>query len=219
MEESNQSLTNSQILNQTVLQYYSHLDQQNSGESNRYFELLVSKLKPVASAIIRKRVQDKYLLQKDEELLNQLWVAIFESAIRPSLRWNLEKGASFQTWAISILNNKIFDAFRKHQMEKKRGVVSLFINKEDQSGHDLPDPKPAGIELMISNERNENVKAAIKKLPLKYREICWLKLIDKMKSREISLQTGKTESYICKALKKSDLLLKDLLGNSWDPQE
>ncbi len=209
----------SQLLDQLVMQYYAHLDQQNSVMANQAFEQLVLRLTPVALAQIRKRLQEEYLLQQENELLNKLWVAIFQGATRPSQRWNAERGASFQTLSVSILNNKINDALRKRKNEREKGLVSLVIRNDEPSNHDLPDTDLNVLDQLIKNECVEVVKNAIKNLPKKYSLICWLKIIEKMKSVEISKVTGKTESFICKALAKSTIILKDFLGNSWDPQE
>jgi DNA-directed RNA polymerase specialized sigma24 family protein len=53
-------------------------------------------------------------------------------------------------------------------------------------------------------------------MPAKYREIFWLKHIDNMKSRDIRLQTGISESTISKRLKKGEQILAALLKNIMD---
>ena len=97
-------------------------------------------------------------------------------------------------------------------------MIYMATIKDDAKGMELPctDPEPMVLEQLISMETTERVRSAIKKMPAKYREIFSLKHIDRMKSRDISLQTGISESTICKRLRKGEKILIDLLHNKWD---
>ena len=132
------------------------------------------------------------------------------------MRWDLSKGAVFQTWAISILHNKIRDRLRKEKRQNR--MIYMATIKDDTKGMELTftDPEPMVLDQLISMETTEKVRSAIKKMPAKYREIFRLKHIDRMKSRDIYLQTGISESTVCKRLKKGEKILLDLLQNQWD---
>jgi RNA polymerase sigma factor (sigma-70 family) len=132
------------------------------------------------------------------------------------MRWNLSKGAVCQTWATGILHNKIKDRLRKEKRQNR--MIYMATIKDDAKGMELTctDPEPMVLEQLISMETTERVRSAIKKMPAKYREIFSLKHIDRMKSRDISLQTGISESTICKRLRKGEKILIDLLHNKWD---
>ena len=97
-------------------------------------------------------------------------------------------------------------------------MIYMATIKDDTKGMELTltDPEPMVLDQLISMETTERVRNAIKKMPAKYREIFRLKHIDRMKSRDIYLQTGISESTVCKRLKKGEKILLDLLQNKWD---
>ncbi len=203
-------------LNVLTLKMYAHLDKQDNELARRTLDEIICLLTPPAKGYIYNQIHKPYLLEFEGEILNDLWMALWQNANRPSMRWDLSKGAVFQTWAISILHNKIRDRLRKEKRQNR--MIYMATIKDDTKGMELTftDPEPMVLDQLISMETTEKVRNAIKKMPARYREIFRLKHIDRMKSRDIYLQTGISESTVCKRLKKGEKLLLDLLQNKWD---
>ena len=203
-------------LNVLTLKMYAHLDKQDNELARRTLDEIICLLTPPAKGYIYNQIHKPYLLEFEGEILNDLWMALWQNANRPSMRWDLSKGAVFQTWAISILHNKIRDRLRKEKRQNR--MIYMATIKDDTKGMELTftDPQPMVLDQLISMETTEKVRNAIKKMPGRYREIFMLKHIDRMKSRDIYLQTGISESTVCKRLKKGEKLLLDLLQNKWD---
>lgn len=203
-------------LNVLTLKMYAHLDKQDNELARKTLDDIICLLTPPAKGYIYNQIHKPYLLEFEGEILNDLWLALWQNANRPSMRWDLSKGAVFQTWAISILHNKIRDRLRKEKRQNR--MIYMATIKDDTKGMELTftDPEPMVLDQLISMETTERVRNAIKKMPAKYREIFRLKHIDRMKSRDIYLQTGISESTVCKRLKKGEKILLDLLHNQWD---
>ena len=203
-------------LNVLTLKMYAYLDKQDNDLARRTLDDIICLLTPPAKGYIYTQIHKPYLLEFEGEILNDLWLALWQNANRPSMRWDLSKGAVFQTWAISILHNKIRDRLRKEKRQNR--MIYMATIKDDTKGMELTltDPEPMVLDQLISMETTERVRNAIKKMPAKYREIFRLKHIDRMKSRDIYLQTGISESTVCKRLKKGEKILLDLLQNKWD---
>jgi RNA polymerase sigma factor (sigma-70 family) len=203
-------------LNVLTLKMYAHLDKQDNELARKTLDDIICLLTPPAKGYIYNQIHKPYLLEFEGEILNDLWLALWQNANRPSMRWDLSKGAVFQTWAISILHNKIRDRLRKEKRQNR--MIYMATIKDDTKGMELTltDPEPMVLDQLISMETTERVRNAIKKMPAKYREIFRLKHIDRMKSRDIYLQTGMSESTVCKRLKKGEKILLDLLQNKWD---
>ena len=203
-------------LNVLTLKMYTHLDKQNNDLARKTLDDIICLLTPAAKGYIYTQIHKPYLLEFEGEILNDLWMALWQNANRPSMRWDLSKGAVFQTWAISILHNKIRDRLRKEKRQNR--MIYMATIKDETEGMELTftDPEPMVLDQLISMETTERVRSAIKKMPAKYREIFRLKHIDRMKSRDIYLQTGISESTVCKRLKKGEKILLELLQNKWD---
>jgi len=203
-------------LNVLTLKMYAHLDKQDNELARKTLDDIICLLTPPAKGYIYNQIHKPYLLEFEGEILNDLWMALWQNAYRPSMRWDFSKGAVFQTWAISILHNKIRDRLRKEKRQNR--MIYMATIKDDAKGMELTftDPEPMVLDQLISMETTERVRNAIKKMPAKYREIFRLKHIDRMKSRDIYLQTGISESTVCKRLKKGEKILLDLLQNKWD---
>lgn len=203
-------------LNVLTLKMYAHLDKQDNELARKTLDDIICLLTPPAKGYIYNQIHKPYLLEFEGEILNDLWLALWQNANRPSMRWDLSKGAVFQTWVISILHNKIRDRLRKEKRQNR--MIYMATIKDDTKGMELTltDPEPMVLDQLISMETTERVRNAIKNMPAKYREIFRLKHIDRMKSRDIYLQTGISESTVCKRLKKGEKILLDLLQNKWD---
>lgn len=203
-------------LNTLTLKMYAYLDKQDNELARRTLDDIICLLTPPAKGYIHTHIHKPHLLEFEGEILNDLWMALWQNANRPSMRWDLSKGAVCQTWAISILHNKIRDRLRKEKRQNR--MIYMATIKDDAKGMELTctDPEPMVLDQLISMETSEKVRNAIKKMPAKYREIFRLKHIDRMKARDIYLQTGISESTICKRLRKGEKILLDLLHNKWD---
>lgn len=162
------------------------------------FDMLVRQyLQPVYSFIYRF-VQDK---QNAEDLTQEVFVKLWKNA----KKFNPEK--NFKTWLFSIAKNTSLDFFKK-----KKTVPFSHIEKEI-----MPDPAPLPDEIFKNTELSNKLNSILKKLPLNYRMVVFLRYNDHMKFREIAeildepLNTIKNRHL--RALKK----LKKILAPKYAP--
>ena len=142
-----------------------------------------------------------------------LQVAIWANGLKPSLRW--KKGrASVVTWAMCILKKKILDLERAYYRKKKRKVryLSLKVDSDGNIPEDVADKSPSAIEYLIRDETVEKVRDAITKVPKKIGKILWKKHIEKMKSRQIAIMLGMSQTSVHRRLMEGNELLVQILG-------
>ena len=213
---SAENINENNPLNELTIKMYQQLDRREMELADRTFNEIIVMLTPAARGFIHSKIQSPYLLQQEDEILDDLWNALWQNANRPSKRWDIKRNTTCQTWAIGILYKKVTDVFRQHKKQKR--VIYVHTIKDDDTTTEFyrEDSEPMALDKIISSESSEKVRSAIKMMPAKYREIFWLKHIDNMKSRDIRLQTGISESTISKRLKKGEQILAALLKNIMD---
>jgi len=196
-----------------IMEFYALLDEQKTGEAYEVLSQICESLEKPANAIIKKALGGSYLYQEKEDLKSKLQVAIWANGLKPSLRW--KKGrASVITWAMCILKKKILDLERAYYRKKKRKVryLSLKVDSDGNIPEDVADKSPSAIEYLIREETVEKVRDAITKLPKKFGKILWKKHIEKMKSRQIALILGMSQTSIHRRLMEGNELLAKILG-------
>ena len=113
-----------------------------------------------------------------------------------------------------ILKKKILDLERAYYRKKKRKVryLSLKVDSDGNIPEDVADKSPSAIEYLIREETVEKVRDAITKLPKKFGKILWKKHIEKMKSRQIAIMLGMSQTSVHRRLMEGNELLVQILG-------
>lgn len=116
---------------------------------------------------------------------------------------------SFKTWLFSIAKNSCIDF-----LKKKRSIpFSKFENEESKNAltETLADPSPFPQELLERAETSLVLNSAMKKLPLKYRLVLFLRYNDYFNFREIAETLSEPLSTITSRHRRALIIIKKLL--------
>lgn len=194
------------------MKFYGLLDEQDTGAAQDALNKICACLEKPTNSMIKKALWGSCLYQEKDCLKNQLWLAIWTNGFKPSLRWKKGK-ASVVTWAMSILRKKILDLQRAYYRKIKRKVryLSLKVDRDGNIPEDVADKSISTIEQLIRDETAEKVRQSIAKFPEKIGKILWKKHIEKLKSRQISMILGMSQTSIHRRLTEGNEALAKLL--------
>ena len=111
-------------------------------------------------------------------------------------------GASFSTWLYRLTSNVCIDFLRA---QKRRSVVSItFLDDRDEEKElDLPDPAAGPEDQAIQTERRELITRAMNDLPVEYRQVLSLRVLQDLSYAEIAelldIKEGTVKSRIARA--------------------
>ncbi len=119
-----------------------------------------------------------------------------------------------KTWLFTILNNKIYDFFKKDKKEK-----ALFIDENSVSESNFQKVENNMIwedkNLLDNPEFNKVFNDCLNKLPEKYKDVIAAKIFFRKKSEEICQVFELSSSNLWQIVRRSKLLLKDCLELNW----
>lgn len=143
------------------------------------FEPLYRYYKPHMDKFFKYRVNDTYT---QEELTSKT----FEKAIKglDNFQW---QGLSFSAWLYRIARNTLIDYYRKNSNKK-----NIQINDEDIAVSNEKQP----LEVLIDTFTQEKLLHLLEELPLRERNIIYLKFFDGYTNKTISKLTGLTETNV-----------------------
>jgi RNA polymerase sigma-70 factor (ECF subfamily) len=162
-------------------------------------------------------VARRYLRQEEDarDAVQEAYVAAFRSIAR------FEGGSSLSTWLHRIVINCCLMKLRTGRRRPETSIEEL-LPRFDETGHRVLDEAawPDSIEDEIEkNETRERVRAAIGRLPEKYRTVVLLRDIEEMSTEEAARLLGLTENALKIRLHRArqalrSLLLKEGLGSA-----
>ena len=96
--------------------------------------------------------------------------------------------AAFSTWLYRLTQNVCIDFLRK---QKRQQHVSLTFSDDEDEGKELsvPDPEPLPEERVIFNEKQEAIRAAMNALPVDFREILELRVVQQLPYEQLRFIT------------------------------
>ena len=111
-------------------------------------------------------------------------------------------GAEFSTWLYRLTRNVCIDFLRR---KKRQQHVSLTFSDDEDEGKELsvPDPEPLPEERVIFNEKQAAIRAAMNALPVDFREILQLRVVQELPYEQIAqimdLPVGTVKSRLARA--------------------
>ena len=138
---------------------------------------------------------------QEEETAEEAAIETFVKLATKKPRYNGK--ASFKTWLFCIGRHTATDVVRK---QKKRRTVSM----EEIAG--AASDKPSLEEQYITEERNRQLAASMKKLKAEYYTVLWLKYFEDQKIGDIAQILHKSEGNTKVLLSRAREALKSQLG-------
>jgi RNA polymerase sigma-70 factor (ECF subfamily) len=154
-------------------------------------------------------VARRYLRQEEDarDAVQEAYVAAFRSIAR------FEGGSSLSTWLHRIVINCCLMKLRTGRRRPETSIEEL-LPRFDETGHRVLDDAawPGSIEDDIEKaETRERVRAAIGRLPEKYRAVVLLRDIEEMSTEEAARILGLTENALKIRLHRARQALRSLL--------
>lgn len=149
------------------------------------FASLVERYHASLVGYISRWYTDKALVQDTvQHVLLQLYVSL------PTLRTDL----SIKAWLLRVAHNRCVDE-RRHLRQVPFSRLEEAWREEDTSPFDtLPDPDPLPEELAERHEVQQRIQQAIWALPLKQRNVVWMRYADQLSYAEIARRLNIPES-------------------------
>lgn len=112
-----------------------------------------------------------------------------------------ERGFPFEAWLFRIVRNQVTDYYR----QKRTNHVPLDV------ALNVIDPNPRPEERVATKLQYEEVLAELPKLPQSYQEIIWLKFVEEMENKEVSMILNKPIDQVRVLQSRAISKLKSLL--------
>lgn len=127
--------------------------------------------------------------------------------------------AAFSTWLYRMTQNICIDFLRR---QKRQQHLSMTVSDDEQQQRELlvPDPAPLPEEQVIFNEKQEAIRRAMNALPVDYREILQLRVVQNLPYEQIAEILNVPAGTVKSRLARARIQLKKLLaaGNFFETE-
>jgi RNA polymerase sigma-70 factor (ECF subfamily) len=146
-----------------------------------------------------------------EDLVQETYVRAIQAMER------LRPDSNMKSWLFTILRNIWFNKLRK----RKNDPQLIEIEGEDGVANEVTEPSKNSHDLYVQKMETEQVRAAIKELPVDFREIILLREYEDLSYQEIATvldcPVGTVMSRLGRARAKLRTLLSETLKGSYLP--
>ena len=162
------------------------------GDMHAFEELIIQHEKIVYNVALRMMNHSEDAKDISQEVFLKLWRTLAQ----------YQFDAAFSTWLYRLTQNVCIDFLRK---QKRQQHVSLTFSDDKDEGKELsvPDPEPLPEERVIFNEKQEAIRAAMNALPVDFREILELRVVQQLPYEQIAqimdLPVGTVKSRLARA--------------------
>ena len=162
------------------------------GDNSAFEQLLLAHQKKVYNLCLRMAANPDDALDLSQEAFIKAWRALGQYQFE----------ASFSTWLFRLTSNVCIDFLRR---KKRQQHVSLTFSDDEDEGKELsvPDPEPLPEERVIFNEKQAAIRAAMNALPVDFREILQLRVVQELPYEQIAqimdLPVGTVKSRLARA--------------------
>jgi RNA polymerase sigma-70 factor (ECF subfamily) len=130
----------------------------------------------------------------------------------------LRADSNIKSWFFTILRNIWINQLRK----RRSGPQILDTDMDDGFANEMVEPSKSSYELYVGKVEREQVRAAIQKLPVAFREVIVLREYEELSYQEIAsivgCPAGTVMSRLGRARSKLRILLADKLTTSGSSQ-
>ena len=172
---------------------------QLSIEDTEAFYVLIKRYEPKILRYITRMTGGK--LDEAEDILQEIFIKVYRHLN------SFNQKMKFSSWVYRISHNEIIN---QHRKDKQKSVT---ISLNDKGAIDLPAELIYDEDVhnkYITGETAEQVKKAIEKLPLKYREVLILRFFENKDYKEISDILRKPPGTVATLLNRAKLKFKKI---------
>ena len=161
-------------------------------DESAFEQLMLLHQKPVYNICYRMAGNADDALDLSQEVFLKLWRTLEQ----------YQFDAVFSTWLFRLTQNVCIDFLRR---KKRQQHVSLTFSGDEDEGKELsvPDPEPLPEERVIFNEKQAAIRAAMNALPVDFREILQLRVVQELPYEQIAqimdLPVGTVKSRLARA--------------------
>lgn len=161
-------------------------------DESAFEQLMLLHRKPVYNICYRMAGNADDALDLSQEVFLKLWRTLEQ----------YQFDAAFSTWLFRLTQNVCIDFLRR---KKRQQHVSLTFSNDEDEGKELsvPDPEPLPEERVIFNEKQAAIRAAMNALPVDFREILQLRVVQELPYEQIAqimdLPVGTVKSRLARA--------------------
>jgi RNA polymerase sigma factor (sigma-70 family) len=130
-----------------------------------------------------------------------------EAFLRAFSAFESFRGEDAKPWLLSIVRNAAITFLRRSR--NRRSTVGL-----DDAPEDLGQPAPDPEEILLISCHREQVRRALQRLPLEFREALVLREMEDLSYKEISTTTGVPLGTVMSRLSRGRELLRRILSRS-----
>lgn len=142
---------------------------------------------------------------KDKNITDDITVRVFSKTLAKLDSYNPD--FSFKTWILTIAQNTIIDFHRKQNLNNETSTENMSVLKN----HLERSPE----ELMISQEKQQEIIQTIEALDEKYKKIIRLRFFEELSIKEIADKLGISVSNTKVRIMRAKKLLAELLKNNY----
>ena len=137
-----------------------------------YFEILVDRYQ---SAFLRKSMTVVHSKEEAEDVVQETFLRIYKYG----RKFKEKEGASFKSWAYTILRNTCYSHYKKLKTENS------FVTIVDFSRYDFEDATPS-IQEVEKTEVEKHVESVLKFMPESFAKILKLYFLEEKSQKEIA---------------------------------
>lgn len=160
------------------------------------------------------RVQSK---ETAEDLVQETFISALKS--KDSFRGD----SSEVTWLIAILKRKVIDFYRKESRKKETPASqfnSPFSESGDYEGHWIMDRVPKDWNIKYDDPMRQTeflfvLEVCLAALPIKWKSVFVLKVMEEIKSDDVCKEVGCTPSNLWVILHRARLQLRECIETRW----
>jgi RNA polymerase sigma-70 factor (ECF subfamily) len=137
-----------------------------------------------------------------EDLVQETYVRAMQAMGR------LRADSNIKSWLFTILRNIWLNQLRK----RRRGPQIVETGLDDSSANEMVEPSKSSYDLCVGKMEREQVRVAIQKLPLGFREIILLREYEELSYQEIASILGRPAGTVMSRLARARSKLRILLS-------
>lgn len=180
------------------------LDRAARGDAAAFEQLVLRYQKPVYNLALRMTGNPDDALDLSQEAFVRAWRSLKE----------LRSGAAFSTWLYRLTSNLCIDFLRS---AKRRPAASLTAAEQDEQ-MDVPDPAPSPEQRVLRQLDQERLRQAMDALPVEYRQILTLRVINGLSYLQIAQILDVAEGTVKSRLSRArECLRKNLSDDGNEP--
>jgi RNA polymerase sigma-70 factor (ECF subfamily) len=137
-----------------------------------------------------------------EDLVQETYVRAMQAMGR------LRPDSNIKSWFYTILRNVWLNQLRK----RRSGPQTLDPSMDEGFANEMVEPSKSSYELYVSKVEREQVRAAIRKLPVDFREVIVLREYEELSYQEIASIVGCPVGTVMSRLGRARSKLRELLS-------